>query len=403
VNGFLIAGFLGLSLCGSLAGAELIGDVEVRLRVIDGVTKVPVSRAEIGLRKGESEVEKLGVATNGVFSFVRSAPPGRIQLRVRAEDYGVRGLSVELTNARIQAVLEMDRTVPFRGIIATPKGEVAIGAKIVLIKNGMFVGVDADGNFSGSPGMSVVITGPDGSFSIAQDEQAEALLIVHESGISQIPLVGWTNDRTVRLLPWVGARGRMLINDAPAANERVVANRVMLGGTPRGVYLNKFETQTDAIGNFFFNKLPPGEVTLFWKVPVTGQGWTFSHGTPFGVGPGNESAVVYHLRGRTVRGQIVVDEKFDWNADHIFGHLESKAQPVTEFSPMGVAQAGIGVAVKVDKNGRFEAVATAPGSYILNVRLYKGDATQAIRREVIVPDGEGLLDVGELRWKMSAD
>ena len=312
MKGFLIAGVLGLSLCGSLAGAELIGDVAVRVQVIDGVTKVPVSNAEISLRKGEGEVEKLGTATNGVFSFVRSPAPERMQLRVRAEDYGVRGLSIEVTNSRIESVLEMDRTVPFRGVVVAPTGQAASGAKVVLIKRQESVTVIVDGSLGGAPGLQVVFAGLDGSFSVRPDENAESILIVHDLGMVQIPLVGWKDDRTIRLLPWVAAKGRMLINDAPAGNESIVAYRVMVGGGPVGVHLDRFETQTDAKGNFFFDKLPVGQVTLSWKVPMGGQAWSFSHATTFGVEPGNLSALVFHLRGRTVRGQIVAEEgKFD--------------------------------------------------------------------------------------------
>ena len=56
---------------------------------------------------------------------------------------------------------------------------------------------------------------------------------------------------------------------------------------------------------------------------------------------------------------------------------------------------------KLDNKGRLEAVATPPGQYILMVRAYKGTMTQMIERELVVPEGEGLVDLGELPGKIS--
>jgi hypothetical protein len=261
----LIAVFLGLSLLGSV-GAEFTGEVDVRVRVVDAVTKVPVG-AEISFRKGEAEVEKLGVATNGVFSFLRIGSLERVQLRVQAEDYATRGVSVELTNSRVSTVVELDRTAPFEGIVIAPTGQPAYRAKVLTFtKEKQFVMMEPGGKIQNFDGLPVDDTAKNGGFSVGPDRNAESLLIVHELGISQVLLVGWTNETRVQLRAWVAVKGRMLINERPAANEMIVASALRTPGAQWSVSLSKFETQTSATGNFFFEGLPPGEVRLMRKL-----------------------------------------------------------------------------------------------------------------------------------------
>jgi hypothetical protein len=136
------------------------------------------------------------------------------------------------------------------------------------------------------------------------------------------------------------------------------------------------------------------------KTPTGPQSFGFSHGTSFIVDQSIQTDLPYHIRGRTVRGRVVVAEgKFDWNALRVMGFLDSKPQPATEFSPLGTQ--GIHIAVTIENNGRFEAEAVPAGSYTLRLHAHKQDRTrQMIQTELLVPEGSEVLDLGEVAMKV---
>jgi hypothetical protein len=395
--------FFLLSLPVAAADAPLESSISIRLRIVDTVTQLPISGALISLRKENAGLEKLGQSTNGIFNFSHPATPETIQLRIEAEDYTTRGVTLSLTNSRIEATVPLDRRAPLRGFVVDPTGRPADRATVVVLKKRMGVIIEPNGKIETFNQARTKLTEQDGAFSLVANEEAESILAVHELGLSQTPVVGWTNGSHIRLQAWIACRGKMLINDVPAANETVSISRVMFPGTPWWVSFQRFEATTDAGGNFFFDRAPPGEITLHWRTPVGAQSYTFSHGMDFVVDQ-SRGEIVYHLRGRAVRGQLVVpDGKFDWNANHIFGSISAKAQPASEFTPLGIPKFGMSITANIDNNQRFEATAVPPGNYILRMRAHKADnSMQMVETELVIPDGVGPIDLGQVSMKETA-
>jgi hypothetical protein len=193
----------------------------------------------------------------------------------------------------------------------------------------------------------------------------------------------------------------MTINGAPAANQFIAALSVRLSPAFPPINLQRIETQTDALGNFRFFRLPPGEVQVYWKIAVGQQSFSYSHNRSFIVDPSLSRPLMYDLRGRSIKGRFTdAAGDFDWNADLVFGSISAQAQPVTEFSPISVGAFGASYALPTDKNGNFEATAVPPGKYNVHIHSQKrDDPPQFIEGSLVVPEGTDAVDLGVIKLK----
>lgn len=379
-------------------GADF-GEVSLRLHIIDSTTQVPISGALISLRKPDAQLEKLGASANGIFNFSHAATTQLVQLRVEAQYYTTRAVSLSLTNSHIEQSINLDRTNQFRGFVIAPTGQPASGAQIALLTKSIRMAVlGSDGRIESFNQIRTDITDTDGQFFIGPEPEAESFFIVHDLGVGQVPVIGWTNETKVHLRPWVPAKGRMLINNVPAVNEVIMASGVKFPQALWPVHLRKFETQTDPAGFFSFDRLPPGEVTLQRKVAVGVQAWSYSHGMNFMVDAALPNDLKYYLHGRSIRGEALPPDGFDWNAQFMFAHIAPPPQPPTEFSPMGVSPWPTHFGATLSEKGKFEATAVPPGKYILRIQAHRrDDSMETIEGPLIVPDGPGPIDLGQIK------
>jgi hypothetical protein len=386
-----------------LTAAAHAQSVSIKLRITDNITEVPISGAIVSLRKSDSSLEILGFSTNGNFSFTHPPTTQLVQLRVEADQYARRAVSLSLTNSHIEQPFKMDREAPFRGYIIAPTGQAASGAQVVLQeKQKRIAQIFSDPKIETYNQLRTDRADNDGSFSIGPDEKAESILIVHDLGLTEIPVIGWTNGTKVQLRAWTPAKGRMLINDVPAANQTIVASNLKFrnGSSPWGIHLQKFETQTDPAGFFFFDRLPPGDVTLEWMIPIGPQSFSYSHGITFPIDPALPNNLKYHLQGRAIRGQAVPDANFDWNAQFVFAHIASPRQAVSEFAPMGFSSYPRSFVANLGEKGKFEATAVPPGDYTLRITAHKqDDSMETILGNFTVPDGPDPIDLGTVTMK----
>jgi hypothetical protein len=389
-----------------LTAAAELDNVSIKLRITDSITEVPISGAIISLRNSDSKLEKLGASTNGNFSFSHPATTQLIELRVEPPQYSTRGVSLSLTNSRIEQPVKFDREIPFRGHIIAPTGQNASGAHVVLeLKHKRVAMIQPDTTIETFSELQSDRAHDDGSFSIGPDRDADSILIVHDLGIAEIPLLGWTNGTKVQLRAWAPAKGRMLINNAPAVNQSIVASTVNFrnGSNPWGVHLQNFETQTDLAGFFSFDRLPPGDVTLQWKIPVGAQSFSYSHGITFPIDPELPNDLKYYLQGRSITGKAVAGADFDWNAQFVFAHIAAPRQTVSEFTPLGISAYPSTFSATLSEKGKFEATAVPPGNYTLRISAHKDNSMETVAGPFTVPEGVGPIDLGTIAVKKIAE
>jgi hypothetical protein len=373
-------------------------NISIRLRIIDSATQLAVTNARVALLKPIADLEPLGHSTNGIFAFTHTDDTNVIKLRVQADHFSTHDLVLKVTNSTIDQIVPLDRTATFRGFALAPTGQPVKNADVALLKKYKHARITPKPEIQTFKQLPQVTTEHDGYFRIGPDKEAQSILIVHNFGVAHVPIVGWTNETTIQLRPWAPARGKFLINNVPAANQTIAASNVKLHGSPWPVHLDQFQAETDAAGNFFFDRLPPGEINLTQKITTAAHGYTFSHGHNFFIDQAFPADIYYHLRGRSIHGQLVAaDPDFDWNAEHIFVHLYASARPPSEFAPLGVPAWPSHFAVITDNAGKFNATAIPPGEYTLRLHAHRRDhRSDLLATSVTIPPGAEPLDLGDV-------
>ena len=161
----------------------------------------------------------------------------------------------------------------------------------------------------------------------------------------------------------------------------------------------RFSTKTTETGVFMFTNVPPVLVQIALLTPVNG-GIAQSHAQTFRMEAGIENLVTFSIVGRPVRGHLKnpQGENIDWSSMRLslLTATDSGEFPRIETSPS--------IPLKVSSEGTFSSDAVPPGKYRLALKTainpMRAKKTQPrtyySTKDILIPDGEGELDLGEL-------
>ena len=225
-----------------------------------------------------------------------------------------------------------DQTFEFRlrqggllaGQVLQPDGQPAVGAAL---------GLDGDGdgfNLRFQPparfvnyGHAVNQTSTDsqGAFSLKSMVGATSILAVHDSGCAVVPALPGTN-LVLHLEPWGSIEGTVYVGSLPAAGETLdvgFESAAYASDRPR----LKFDllTKSDRDGRFRFERVPPGNHTVFRHISPHGDEpgpVGFSQGQPVTVRQGETAQVTLGGKGRPVIGRFVLSHpltNYNWKAN----------------------------------------------------------------------------------------
>ncbi len=237
---------------------------EIKLRVTDSFTHLPVEGAEVFLARaaGEKAFQKVGETSSRFFTLQLSDGAATYQFEIRRDGYdSFRSARFSAKDASAFYDVALARLLDFQGVIVAPTGQLAADAQYFLCTDLTQVTLRPDRTFftrSRAPDM----TGPSGKFRLSPESTGHGILVAHDLGYAYAPLAGWTNGSQIRLKPWTQMTGRMLVDGAPAKSQEIrltpIENAI---GRTRLAFLN-FETRTDTNGFFTFTNVPPIQVVL---------------------------------------------------------------------------------------------------------------------------------------------
>jgi hypothetical protein len=160
-----------------------------------------------------------------------------------------------------------------------------------------------------------------GAFSLRTMIGATSILAVHESGCAVVPAMG-TSNRVIQLEAWGSIEGTVFIGSVPAAGQTV---DVGFGSTAYSADVPRLEfdlmTRSDSDGRFRFDRVPPGNHTVFRYINPHGDEpgpIGFSHGQPVTVRPGEIAQVTLGGKGRPLIGRFVLSRpqtNYNWRAN----------------------------------------------------------------------------------------
>jgi hypothetical protein len=305
----------------------------------------------------------------------------------------------------------------FVGRVLQPDGQPAAGARAGLQVEGSGLHFEPPARLAnyGHPANETT-TDSQGAFSLKTSPGMRSLLVVHESGSAALAPKAGTN-LLVRLQAWGTIEGTVYIGKTPAAGETIDVGFQSTGyrrDAPRLPF--DLMQQTDSAGRFRFDRVPPGDHTVFRYIN-THPGETgeigFSHGASVTVTPGETAQVTLGGKGRVVIGRLVLSPRanYDWSSKLVAlvqdrpeltrpvdNHFPASSDYFEAFRAYDAAIAKYYIRFQPD--GSFRADDVAPGQYIISLTitappadplredawLYPGKALGGITNRVVVPE-----------------
>ena len=279
-----------------------------------------------------------------------------------------------------------------------------------------------------------------GRFSLAAAPAPQDLIAIHGEGFAQLSLAAFEAAGSITLQPWGRVEGSLVLDSQPVSGERIVAyNQVCRydeQGRRFGVVTLSLETTTDSGGRFSFEKVPPGECSIFRQKVLSREiraGFE-SHETSVVISAGMVTQVALGGTGRPIVGNALLPGAtgaVDWQSVPVnlrlktayepglrprrddFASNEPFIQAMDRWVEARRAQQRFGAFC--DSNGSFRLPDIPGGTYELKIELrdYKLDSVSphdlsdpapviaSLIREVIVPEVSGgekkePLDLGTL-------
>ncbi len=293
------------------------------------------------------------------------------------------------------------------GVVRRPDGAPLTGADVVLVSPSQPAFL-TNGRPPTGNDHRIVKTGGDGRFAFPPQEPPYTIVVLHDRGFAErtvrdadsVP----PSELTVR--PWGRVEGTLRIGRRPGAGESLELGYRRAGDTPGTIPWWSGKATTDEAGRFAFERVMPGDVTIFRQILLKNMGssqtWGSSHSVGVVVMPGATARVEVGGTGRPVVGKVEAPAGLAGPIDWTFSmnNLIPKETPIQALIRSGLKKgprrSGVGCTVKLDADGSFRAEDVEAGTYTLIIMINEPpkdpygvgmgrDVIATARREVVVP------------------
>ncbi len=221
------------------------------------------------------------------------------------------------------------------GVVLLPNGKPAADATVLLCTS--LAGVTLDGAAHVQPGLNTSTyrtqTDARGHFSLAPAVDPQGLIVIHDEGFAQVAASEVSTGLNLTLQPWGRLEGKLVLDSRPAANEQIIAAnqvaRYTEDGRRFGFLSFRLETTTGADGKFAFDKVPPGQCSIFRFKRVSNAMFS-SNEQLITCDPGEVTQVVLGGSGRPIIGKAVcaaASSPSDWSRVVVQVSSGSSSQP----------------------------------------------------------------------------
>ncbi len=243
-------------------------------------------------------------------------------------------LSALLACAGLAAVMSLQAqpasagATEISGTVVLPDGESAAGAQVGFKQAAKPLYLREE-RLEGYPNDTIATTDAAGRFTLPEAARASALFAVHAGGYARVPATNLTASPRVVLERWGNIEGILRVGSQPATNVSVRIVRPGPGDNEELTFgQNDFNAVTDAQGRFHFDRVPPGERSIYRFEPQPNGSWSGIRVATVQVKPGTVTRVGIGGTGRPVIGTLALNlagVKVNWNGTQVSLHTPQPA------------------------------------------------------------------------------
>jgi len=198
------------------------------------------------------------------------------------------------------------------GIVLLPDGTPATGASVYLVLPGHTLGL-RDGLTTGYSDGAFVETEADGRYQFPAEAGKWLLVAGSKEGYVEVDAAAHGKSPDLKLLPWAKVEGTHHMGGNPIRGCRVTLGNRLYAGPPDAPQISHgMHTTTDEKGHFIFQRVAPGERSVWGQlVPGTGGLTAARRAKSLTALAGKTTHVALGGTGRPVIGQLALPEGTD--------------------------------------------------------------------------------------------
>jgi hypothetical protein len=274
-------------------------------------------------------------------------------------------------------------------------------------------------------GESVLTADAAGQFRLPPDAAVTAVVAAHPEGFAWVPRATLEAEPVLQLQPWARVQGRIWRRGKPAAGRELTLSR--LEAAPLAAISLSFESYrvvSDGRGEFRFDKVPPGGLSLVELIPfetpdpLPGKGWSHRPLDTLQARPGQTVFVEVAKDGRAVRLRLRGPPGTPADSGEPFAfasimtptplppaEVRNDAQALAAWHQLPEIQAALMAArnwpLTRAADGTWEAEDVAAGQYVIRAEYPAGEGAACpavLEAPVVIPasDAGAVLDLGEI-------
>jgi len=211
------------------------------------------------------------------------------------------------------------------GTVYAPDGVPLETATVVVATRSGYVQI-RDGNLENSDRSVFTVTDSSGGFSIPPQIDKYSLIALHKQGLAEVTQEQFEQDANIVIAPWGKLKGRLFTGSGPGGNEKIALNynRPYQADSPRINY--RYDTITDANGDFSFDKVKPGRAQVSQSVMIGPHRSTYIRRQDVNIVPSGTAVVQLGGTGRPVVGKLTVPPDYKKQVDFSLGHASLRAK-----------------------------------------------------------------------------
>jgi hypothetical protein len=364
--------------------------------------------------------ERLNLAhgTNGAYTLVFQEFSLPLQARFEADGYAPATstpLSVQTNRQVCNISLKPQKpSDAVQGTVLLPDGSPAAGAQLALSTAEKSVRLGA-GQFLDRRDSIVTTADAAGHFAFPIDPTPRSVIAIHDQGFAELKLDQKNQPVIIQIQPWGRIEGTLKLR-SKKNDHRQINLMSQLSPYGHGSFRVDVSADTDAQGNFVFEKLPGGDFELYL---FPGMNLPWSHQTPAQIQPGETLQVQIGGTGSTVTGQFVLSNAsrpINWATQTRNATISTPYQPApvppeikgedrkkwieaywSSEEGMAISRIARSYPLTVAADGSFTAEDVPAGAYTLNASISSqpivlgemprsgGPLLGSVRQEITVP------------------